>query len=95
MDKYEDQIHPDKLKVKYPHLYNDPVHRWRAENNIELIHEEPDWDEYQRIQRNWQLMTPEQKALSDEKARELFGVDNTTYAKQIRLRMLLKRLGII
>jgi hypothetical protein len=90
--KYIGQMSVLRLKAKYPHLYNDPVHRWRAETGIELIHEEPDWDEYQRILRNWQLMTPEQKATSDAKAIELFGVDNMTYAKRIRMRMLLKRL---
>ena len=90
--KYERPYPLDKLPT---HLQEDPVHRWRAETGIELIHEEPDWDEYQRILRNWQLMTPAQKALSDEKARELFGVDNATYAERIRLRMMLKRLGII
>ena len=92
MDKYEPPYPLDRLPK---HLHNDPVHRWRAETGIELIHVEPDWDEYQRIQRNWQLMTPEQKAISDAKAKELFGVDNMTYAKRIRRRMLLKRVGLI
>jgi hypothetical protein len=92
MDKYEPPYPLDRLPK---HLHNDTVHRWRAETGIELIHAEPDWDEYQRIQRNWQLMTPEQKAISDAKAKELFGVDNMTYAKRIRRRMLLKRVGLI
>ena len=92
MDKYEPPYSLDRLPK---HLHDDPTHRWRAESGIELIHEEPSWDEYQRIQRNWQLMTPEQKAVSDAKAMELFGMDNMTYAKHIRMRMLLKRLGIV
>lgn len=92
MDKYEPPYPLDRLPK---HLHSDPVHRWRAETGIELIHAEPNWDEYQRIQRNWQLMTPEQKAISDAKAKELFGVDNMTYAKRIRIRMLLRRVGLI
>jgi len=91
VDKYEPPYQLDRLPK---HLHDDPVHRWRSETGIELVHEEPSWEEYQRIQRNWQLMTEEQKAISDAKAIELFGVDNMTLARRIRLKMFLKRLGI-
>ena len=92
MLKYEPPYPLSKLPES---LHGDPVHRWRAETGIELVHEEPDWGEYQRIQRNWQLMTPEQKAQSDAKSVALFGVDNMAHAKRLRLRMLVKRLGIV
>ena len=74
------QNYPDKI---YQKLLNDPVHRWRAESGIELIHKEPTFDEFQRIYKNWQLMTPEQKKLSDSKSIEIFGVDNITHYKQL------------
>ena len=85
---YDPPLALDKLPK---HLVADPVHYWRAKNGIELIHEEPSWDEYQRISKNWKLMSPEQKKLSDAKAIEFFGVDNMTYKKQIRDKMLQKR----
>ena len=46
---------------------------------IELIHREPDEEEQVRIWKNWQLMTDEQKKISDEKSKELFGVDNAAH----------------
>jgi hypothetical protein len=88
-EKYDPPYPLNKLPK---HLRNDPVHRWRAETGIELIHEEPTWEEFQRIQRNWKLMTPEQKKMSDAKSLELFGVDNATHAKRLKLKMLLKRI---
>lgn len=74
------------------HLRKDPVHRWRAETGIELIHEEPTLEEFQRIRQNWELMTPKQKAISDTKSKELFGVDNQTHYNMLMLRMMAKRL---
>lgn len=38
---------------------NDPVHKWRAESGIELIHKEPTKKEFDRIFKNWQLMSKE------------------------------------
>ena len=35
--------------TKYPKLLEDPVHKWRAKNGIELIHKEPDFQEQKRI----------------------------------------------
>jgi hypothetical protein len=57
-------------------LYQDPVHRWRADNGIELIHKEPTRDEFERIWKNWQLMPDEMKSKSDKKSIELFGITN-------------------
>lgn len=59
-------------------LKNDPVHRWRMETGIELIHREPTRTELKRIWKNWQQMTPDQKRISDRKCKELFGCDNKT-----------------
>ena len=86
----------NKYSPPYPlyklplHLRKDPVHRWRAETGIELIHEEPTLAEFQRIRHNWELMTPRQKAISDAKSKELFGVDNRTHYNMLMLRMKLK-----
>ena len=41
--KYEPPYNIEILKEKYPKLLEDPVHRWRAKNGIELIHKEPDF----------------------------------------------------
>jgi len=57
-------------------LIKDPVHRWRAETGIELVHEEPTKQELERIWRNWQEMNNELKQTSDQKSQELFGLDN-------------------
>lgn len=85
--KYEPPYPLHKLPL---HLREDPVHRWRAGTGIELIHEEPTWAEFQRIRRNWELMTPTRKAISDIKSRELFGMDNLTHYKKLIVTMLLK-----
>lgn len=57
-------------------LMKDPVHRWRAETGIELIHLEPTFKEQMRIWKNWCLMPEELQKKSNEKAIELFGVPN-------------------
>lgn len=59
-------------------LLADPAHSWRMKSGIELIHRELTRTELERIWNNWQLMTDKQKALSDAKCMELFGVDNKT-----------------
>jgi len=64
-------------------LASDPVHRWRAESGIELIHKEPTREELERIWKNWQLMSPEQKEISDKKSLEIFGVSNKTHYEQL------------
>jgi len=89
MTKYEP---PHPLNKLPKHLLNDPIHRWRAMTGIELIHEEPTWDEFKRICKNWILMTSEQKQISDAKSIELFGVCNMTHARNI---IDLKKLAIL
>lgn len=73
------QHYPDKAGF----LLNDPVHRWRAETGIELIHEEPDRKEQERIWANWQEMTVEMKIKSEQKSQELFGLTNTKHHQMI------------
>ncbi len=77
----------EEIKKHYPDkaefLMNDPVHKWRAESGIELIHKEPDQKEQVRIWSNWQEMSDEQKKLSNEKSLELFGIDNETHHNKI------------
>lgn len=64
-------------------LLRDPVHRWRAETGIELLHKEPTEAEQRRILENWKLMSDEQKRISDEKSIELFGKSNLERAKEL------------
>ncbi|MBO5712309.1 MAG: hypothetical protein J6R47_05660 [Acholeplasmatales bacterium] len=79
--KYDPPYNAEQIKANYgEELYNkliqDPAHKWRMETGIELIHKEPTKKELDRIWNNWQLMTPKQKSLSDEKSLELFGLSN-------------------
>lgn len=67
---------PLKYEELPDHLKNDPIHSWRAKSGIELIHKEPTIEELDRIWKNWQLMSNEQKRISDEKSIELFGINN-------------------
>lgn len=80
-ESYERPYTLDQIKQKYGQetydkLRNDPVHKWRAETGIELIHKEPTRDEFERIVKNWKLMSDEDKKKSDEKSKELFGNSN-------------------
>lgn len=59
------------------------AHLWRALTGIELIHREPSKEELIRIISNWNLMTDEQKRISDEKSIELFGVSNKEHSKKL------------
>ena len=84
MNQYEPPYTLQQIRDNYPEtvyreLASCPIHRWRAETGIELIHREPTLDELNRIWANWQLMTPEEKSMSDDKSIELFGVDNETH----------------
>ena len=70
-----------EILEKYPKdvansLLNDPIHLWRAETGIELIHEEPTKNELIRIWDNWNEMSFEMKEKSDKKSLELFGKNN-------------------
>ncbi len=75
------------------YLRNDPTHRWRAETGIELIHEEPSWEEFDRVSKNWDYMSDEQKALSDAKSMELYGMTNQEHRNFLQQVMLAKKLG--
>jgi hypothetical protein len=74
---------PYPLEKLPAYLKDDPVHRWRAETGIELLHVEPDAVEFRRILRNWMAMPKEWKKRSDEKSVELFGKDNLSRVKDI------------
>ena len=67
----------------YKKLSKDPAHSWRMKTGLELIHREPSVEELRRIWANWQLMSPEQKAKSDEKSIELFGKTNAEHYKEL------------
>ena len=81
------------FKAKYEHQYilenlpnylkGCPVHRWRAINDIELIHKEPDLKELKRIWKNWNLMTDEQKEKSEKKSEDLFGMTNEKHYQML------------
>ncbi|EKE20753.1 MAG: hypothetical protein ACD_7C00492G0005 [uncultured bacterium] len=73
--------YPDKAEE----LLNDPIHCWRAETGIELIHKEPTLKEQKRIWENWNEMTDEMKKESDSKCIEFFGKDNISHNKEIML----------
>lgn len=73
------KFYPDKAEE----LLKDPVHLWRAETGIELIHKEPTLEEQERIWKNWNEMTDETKRKSDEKSVELFGKDNVAHNEEI------------
>lgn len=73
------KYYPDKADV----LLKDPVHLWRVETGVELIHKEPTKDEQIRIWKNWNEMTAEMKRKSDEKSMEVFGKNNAAHNKEI------------
>ena len=71
-------------KVLYKKLSSDPIHKWRMESGIELIHKEPSLDELNRIWKNWNLMSDAQKEISDKQSIKFFGVDNRTHYAQLK-----------
>lgn len=77
---YNQPLNIEEIKRLYPdkaeELLKDPVHRWRAETGIELIHKEPSREEQERIWENWNEM-------SDEKSMKLFGKDNSIHHVEI------------
>lgn len=85
---YERPYTKDEIRRNYPEkadmLLSDPVHLWRAETGIELVHKEPTRDEQERIWKNWNEMTDEMKEKSDAKSMELFGKNNATHNEEIR-----------
>lgn len=75
--EYEAPYGVDQLKeLGLDYLINDPVHLWRAKTGIELIHNEPDISELNRIWSNWKVMPENLKKISEAKSIELFGKTN-------------------
>lgn len=75
-EKYEPPYDIETLKELYPKLLEDPIHKWRAKNGIELIHKEPDFQEQKRIFYNWQAMSKTMQEKSDKKCKQLFKCSN-------------------
>ena len=76
--------HIETLKELYPKLLEDPVHKWRAKNGIELIHKEPDFQEQKRIFYNWLAMPKSLQEKSDNKSKQLFsGMTNLEHHNAI------------
>lgn len=69
----------------YKRLRKDPAHKWRMDTGIELIHLEPTFKELLRIRKNWDLMSDEQKEISDKKSIELFGMPNIEHFNSLCL----------
>ena len=78
-----DQIREELGDEVADKLSKDPVHRWRSDTGIELIHKEPDLEEFKRIVRNWKLMDDAMKAKSDKKSKELFGKGNMERVEEL------------
>lgn len=81
--KFEPPYSIQILKQKYPKLLKDEIHVWRAKKQIELIHEEPDFEQQKRIFYNWNLMSKKNKETSDRKSKQLFGIDNIQHHRII------------
>ena len=84
MPAYDPPMSLKEVLSKHPQLAEDPVHLWRAEQGIELIHPEPTPEELERIAANWELMDEEQKRISDEKSMELFGMSNADHLEVLK-----------
>lgn len=87
--QYDPPYSLEQIKAKYPEniynmLANDPVHKWRANTGIELIHKEPTEEELDRIWKNWQLMPQDMKDISDKKSIEMFGCTNAEHYNQLK-----------
>lgn len=67
----------------YKELIKDPAHKYRMDTGIELIHREPTKEELERIWKNWNLMSDDQKMKSDKKSIELFGKTNQDHYKEL------------
>ena len=87
--QYDPPYTLEQIKANYPEniynkLANDPVHKWRANTGIELIHKEPTEEELDRIWKNWQLMPQDMKDISDKKSIEMFGCTNAEHYNQLK-----------
>lgn len=64
-------------------LLHDPIHLWRAETGIELVHKEPTKEELIRIWNNWNEMSGDMKEKSDKKSLELSGKTNEEHYNEL------------
>ncbi len=97
LESYEPPYTLAQIKAQYPEeVYNKlsrcPVHYWRSETGIELVHKEPTEEELDRVWKNWQLMPQELKDKSDEKSLELFGCTNAEHYSKLKVEWAAKRL---
>lgn len=84
LKQYDPPMSIDQIKSKnFEHLLDDPIHKWRAETGIELIHMEPSDEELDRIFDNWGLMDKELIKKSDKKSNELFGIGNIEHYSEL------------
>jgi len=74
-EKYGEEI--------YRRLKDDPVHRFRAETGIEVIHREPTKDEFNRIVRNFWAMPSDMIKKSNEFSKKIFGKSNGERIEEI------------
>lgn len=86
--KYDPPLNVEQIKRIYrkeiiKRLLICPIHKWRAERGIELVHKEPTLAEQKRTWKNWQLMPDELKEISDKKSLELFGKTNKEHYNEI------------
>ncbi len=87
-DEYDPPYSDEEVKKKYGNeiyekLSSDDAHKYRMSNGIELIHKEPTRQELDRIWRNWNLMSQEQKEKSDKKSLELYGKTNKDHYNEL------------
>lgn len=78
-----DQIRENLGDEVADRLVKDPVHKWRSDTGIELVHKEPTKEELLRIIENWRLMDALRKRRSNRKSKELFGMTNLQHAKEL------------
>lgn len=72
------------VKNNKQQLLNDPIHKWRAQTGIQLIHKQPTLEQLNRIYKNWLLMSDQMKAKSDKKSMQLFSLINIDHYKKLK-----------
>lgn len=73
------------------HLRGCPIHSWRADTGIELVHQEPDRDELERIWRNWLAMPRKMRKASDQKSKELFDMTNKEHYRHLSVPAIIQK----
>ena len=66
------------------HLQDCPIHSWRANNGIQLIHREPTLEELERIWANWNEMSVLKQIISDQKSMQLFNMPNEQHYHKLK-----------